>query len=53
MGVFEASQQIRLGEEDLKDEDDICGFLDRHLPERLDPKRPLRKMYFFPRYRQA
>lgn len=41
MGVFEASQQISLAEEDLKDEDDICGFLDRYLPERLDPNRPL------------
>lgn len=48
VGVFEASKQIKLGQETLKSDQDICGFLDRNLTKRLDYNKPLWEIHFFP-----
>ncbi len=50
VGVFEASKQIKLGQETLKNEQDICGFLNRNLTRRLDYNKPLWEIHFFPNF---
>ena len=52
VGLKEASTQIKCVDEAVNSESDICKFLDRVLPERLNVDKPPWIVYIFPNYSQ-